>query len=94
LRTALEHYRLDNDFFPTTEQGLEALVMEPDVDPYPRNSDGPYLEKRHVPSDPWERPYIYVSPGEVDEDGYDLYTLGRDGEVGGEDEDQDVYSWE
>jgi len=94
LRMALEHYRMDNDFFPTTEQGLEALVREPDIDPYPRNWDGPYLEKRDVPLDPWERPYVYISPGEVNPGDYDLYTLGRDGEVGGEDEDQDIYSWE
>ncbi len=94
LGLALDNYRLDNDYYPTSEQGLEALVSEPDFSPFPKNWDGPYLKKIEVPSDPWDRPYYYVSPGEVNPSGYDLYTLGRDGERGGEDEDQDLFSWE
>ncbi len=94
LGLALDSYRLDNSIYPTTEQGLEALVREPEISPFPRNWDGPYLRKLEVPLDPWERLYIYVCPGEVNPDAYDLYTLGRDGLEGGEDEDQDIFSWE
>ena len=94
LGLALDNYRLDNNEYPTTEQGLDALIHEPDIEPYPQNWDGPYLKKMEVPLDPWGRPYRYISPGEVNTDGYDLYTLGKDGEVGGDDENQDVYSWQ
>jgi general secretion pathway protein G len=93
LGLALDSYRLDNDIYPTTEQGIEALVWEPEIVPFPRNWDGPYLKKLEVPLDPWDNPYIYVSPGDVNPGGYDLYTLGRDGEEGGVDEDQDIFSW-
>lgn len=94
LGVALDQYRLDNDDYPTTEQGLNALVREPEVPPLPPHWGGPYLKKLEVPLDPWERPYHYISPGEVNLDSYDLYTLGHDGEEGGEDEDQDIASWE
>jgi general secretion pathway protein G len=94
LGLALDNYRLDNNYYPTTDQGLQALVSEPDIAPIPRNWDGPYLKKREVPLDPWGKPYVYRSPGEVNPDSYDLFTLGRDGVEGGEGEDQDVYSWE
>jgi general secretion pathway protein G len=94
LGVALDNYRLDNDFYPTTDQGLEALVREPDIPPYPRHWSGPYLKKLVVPLDPWDVPYHYISPGEVNPDSYDLYTLGRDGKEGGVDEDQDIKSWE
>jgi general secretion pathway protein G len=94
LGLALDNYRLDNDQYPTTEQGIDALVREPDIEPYANDWDGPYLKKLEVPLDPWDRSYHYISPGEVNMDGYDLFTLGKDGEVGGDDEDQDIYSWE
>ncbi len=94
LGLALDNYRLDNDQYPTTEQGIDALVREPDIEPYANDWDGPYLKKLEVPLDPWDQPYQYISPGEVNMDSYDLFTLGKDGEVGGDDEDQDVYSWE
>jgi general secretion pathway protein G len=92
LAAAVEAYRLDNDRFPTTEQGLTALRTRPTLDPLPRSWRGPYL-RREVPVDPWGRPYIYRSPGPVNPDGYELLTLGRDGQEGGEDEDADVTSW-
>jgi general secretion pathway protein G len=94
LGLALDNYRLDNDYYPTTDQGIDALIREPDIAPFPNNWDGPYLKKLEVPMDPWDRPYIYRSPGEMNLDSYDIYTLGRDGIEGGEGEDQDVYSWE
>jgi general secretion pathway protein G len=94
LGLALDSYRLDNDIYPTTEQGVEALVREPEIAPFPKNWDGPYLKKLEVPLDPWDNPYIYICPGEVNQGGYDLYTLGRDGKEGGVDEDQDIFSWQ
>lgn len=93
LGAALDAYRLDNGRYPTTAQGLEALVSEPTVEPRPSNWRGPYLRK-DVPPDPWDRPYVYVSPGEVNPNGYDLMSLGADGEAGGEGEDADIVSWE
>ena len=92
LSLALNSYRLDNDVFPTTEQGLEALRTLPAQGDLPRNWRGPYLS-RIVPLDPWGRPYIYVSPGRVNPTSFDLYTLGRDGREGGEGEDADITSW-
>src|ERR1700722_19291814 len=89
---ALNAYRLDNDVFPTTDQGLVALRTLPATGDLPRNWRGPYLSKV-VPLDPWGRPYVYVSPGTVNLESYDLYTLGRDGKPGGDGEDADITSW-
>jgi general secretion pathway protein G len=91
ISLALDAYRLDNDSFPTTEQGLEALRTIPSVNP-PPNWKGPYL-RQVVPMDPWGRAYVYVSPGTANPNGYDLYTLGKDNKVGGQGEDEDVTSW-
>lgn len=93
LSVALDNYRLDNGYYPTTDQGLGALRVTPRVEPVPGNWRGPYLRK-DVPLDPWDRPYIYRSPGEQDASGFDLLTLGRDGQPGGEDEDADITSWQ
>lgn len=90
---ALDTYRLDNDYYPSTAQGLEALRQVPAGEPEARNWRGPYLKKA-VPPDPYGRPYIYKSPGEVNRDSYDLLSLGRDGQAGGSGEDADVNSWE
>ncbi|UCF18640.1 MAG: type II secretion system major pseudopilin GspG [Gemmatimonadota bacterium] len=93
LGAALDAYRLDNDAYPTGQQGLEALRREPLSDPQPRNWRGPYLRKE-VPLDPWGRAYVYRSPGVANPWGYDLLSFGRDGVEGGEDEDADIKSWE
>jgi general secretion pathway protein G len=93
LSVALDNYRLDNSTYPTTEQGLAALNARPDREPAPANWRGPYLRKA-VPLDPWGRPYIYKSPGDANRRGFDLLSLGRDGQPGGEDEDADVTSWQ
>ncbi|HEX8696813.1 MAG TPA: type II secretion system major pseudopilin GspG [Longimicrobium sp.] len=92
LSAAIDAYRLDNDQYPTTEQGLAALRTKPNVDPLPRDWRGPYL-KRDVPLDPWGRPYLYRAPGTANPDGYDLLTLGRDGREGGQGEDADILGW-
>jgi len=91
LSLALDSYRLDNEKFPSTEQGLESLRSVPPADPQP-NWKGPYL-RQLVPLDPWGRPYVYVSPGVANPNAYDLYTLGKDGKPGGDGEDADITSW-
>jgi general secretion pathway protein G len=91
LGAALDAYRLDNGRYPTTEQGLAALWEKPTVDP-PANWRAPYLRKP-VPLDPWGRPYNYLSPGQVNPQGYDLLSYGADGTPGGEGENADVLSW-
>lgn len=89
---ALDSYRLDNDVFPTTAQGLDALRVQPTLGDAPRNWRGPYLRKL-VPRDPWGRAYIFASPGKENPASYDVYSLGRDGVIGGEGEDADITSW-
>lgn len=92
LGLALDSYRLDNGSYPTSEQGLAALNDKPAREPLPQNWRGPYLRKA-IPADPWGRPYVYRSPGELNPTAYDLLTLGRDGQPGGNDEDADILSW-
>jgi len=87
LDKALEMYRLDIGQFPTSEQGLNALITRPQQEP---KWSGPYLKKA-VPRDPWGRPYVFKSPGEHDD--YDLYSLGKDGRPGGEGQNTDITSW-
>jgi general secretion pathway protein G len=90
LKTALDSYRLDNYRYPTTEQGLMALVMKPSGDPEPKRWRQ-YMDK--IPKDPWENDYIYVSPGDAGRP-FDIYSLGADGVRGGEGEDADVGYWD
>ncbi len=92
LSLALNAYRLDNDMFPTTEQGLSALREKPQIGDVPANWRGPYLT-RVLPTDPWNRAYVYFSPGVSNPTTFDLYSLGRDGQPGGAGEDADVTSW-
>lgn len=92
MALALDSYRLDNDTYPSSEQGLEALRTIPLTGEAPKNWKGPYL-RQEVPVDPWGRPFVYVSPGIANPDSYDLYTLGKDGKIGGDKEDADITSW-
>jgi general secretion pathway protein G len=90
IESALNFYRLDNFTYPTSEQGLEALVTKPS-DPNIRNwKSGGYLPR--LPKDPWGNAYLYLSPGNNGE--IDIYTLGRDGRPGGEGVDADVGNWD
>ena len=90
IETALKIYRLDNYQYPTTEQGLEALVRPSTLEPEPRNfKRGGYLSE--LPVDPWGRPYFYLSPGEYGE--VDIYSLGADGLTGGDDQNADIGNW-
>ena len=80
LAAALDLYELDNGRYPTTEQGLPALLQEPSSTPVPTNWSGPYLKKKKsLPQDPWNKPYVYLSPGIHNVDDYDLSSLGSDG---------------
>ena len=93
LETALELYKLDNGSYPSTEQGLQALVEAPTTGLLPRKwRKGGYLKKGKVPKDPWKNDYIYISPGLHGD--YDLMSYGDDGEQGGEGKDADVNNWE
>lgn len=85
---ALDLYEVDNGFFPTTEQGLSALLTKPGSSPAPPNWNGPYLKKMR--KDPWGNEYVYISPGKHTTD-YDLYSCGPNGVEGGGD---DVTNWE
>ncbi len=89
---ALELYKLDNHRFPSTDQGLQALVQKPTGSPEPKNwnPDG-YLKKGKLPQDPWGNDYQYISPGANGP--YDLYSLGADGREGGEGYDADIGNW-
>lgn len=87
LGKALDQYRIDIGRYPTTEQGLAALFINPGNEP---RWAGPYL-KKNAPNDPWDKPYSYKSPGEHGD--YDLYSYGKDGQPGGSKESEDVLSW-
>jgi general secretion pathway protein G len=93
METALKLYKLDNGVYPSTEQGLQALVEPPTIGQIPRKwREGGYLEKGRVPKDPWDNDYIYLSPG-VHGD-FDLISYGADGEPGGEGNNKDIDNWE
>ena len=93
LETALKLYKLDNAFYPTTEQGLRALVEKPTTGRIPMKwREGGYLEKEVVPKDPWGNDYLFLSPGAHNRD-FDLWSYGADGEEGGEGENADVSNW-
>jgi general secretion pathway protein G len=90
IRSALDLYRLDNGIYPSTEQGLQALVQKPDSGNIPRNwKSGGYLD--HLQKDPWGNEYQYISPGSHGD--VDIFTYGRDGQPGGEEYDADIVSW-
>jgi general secretion pathway protein G len=93
LDTALKLYKLDNGVYPSTEQGLQALVEQPDTGVLPRKwRKGGYLEKGKVPKDAWGNEYIFLSPGTGGD--YDIISYGADGVPGGEDENKDINNWE
>ncbi len=93
LESAVELYKLDNGKYPTTEQGLQALVEAPQTEPLPKKwRKGGYLKRSKVPQDPWGNEYMYLQPGV---NGYfDIFSYGADGVAGGEDYDMDINSWE
>jgi general secretion pathway protein G len=95
LESALEFYRMDNGRYPTTEQGLRALVTKPSGDPEPRNyPPGGYLKKADALLDPWGEPFQYANPGTHNTHSFDLWSLGADAAAGGEDGDADIGNWD
>ena len=93
METAIKLYKLDNGMYPTTEQGLQALVEQPQTGTLPKKwRKGGYLEKRKVPKDPWGNEFVYLSPGANGD--YDMISYGADGVPGGEEFDKDINSWE
>ena len=92
LEGVLELYRMDSARYPTTEQGLDALINEPDdARNYP---PGGYLQKRRVPEDPWGNPYEYEQPGQNNTHSFDLWSFGADGKSGGDGVDADIGNWD
>jgi len=89
LAASLDMYKLDLGKYPTSEQGLEALITAPEG---LKRWNGPYLQKSKVPLDPWQQEYRYVFPGTHGK--FDLFSLGADDKDGGEGEDKDITSWE
>ena len=93
IATALKMYKLDNGKYPTTEQGLQALVEKPSSGDIPKKwRKGGYLDKGKVPKDPWKNDFVFLSPGIHDD--FDLISYGADGTSGGEEENADINSWE
>ncbi len=88
LENALDQFKMDVGRYPTTSEGLNALVTNPGVEGW----DGSYLKKGIVPKDPWNRPYHYQSPGNHGD--YDLFSYGADGQPGGEGVNKDITSWD
>ena len=93
IESALKLYKLDNGVYPSTEQGLQALVEKPTVGQIPRKyKDEGYLESKKVPKDPWDNDFLYISPGEHGD--YDLCSYGADGVKGGDGKNADICSWD
>jgi general secretion pathway protein G len=94
VESALKLYKLDNGFYPTTEQGLRALMTKSESKPSPRNfRAGGYLDASEVPQDPWGHEFIYRSPGDSGRD-YEIISLGADGTEGGTGVSADIKNWE
>lgn len=93
IESALKLYKLDNGVYPSTEQGMAALLTKPAVGQIPKNykAEG-YLDSKQLPKDPWGNDYLYLSPGEHGD--YDLSSLGADGTRGGEGKNSDIGSWD
>ncbi len=95
LESALEFYRLDNSRYPSTEQGLEALITKPSSAPEPRNYPrGGYLKSADGLDDPWGERFLYESPGQHNPHAFDVWSLGADASTGGSDSDADIGIWQ
>ncbi len=93
LSSALKMYKIDNGQYPSTEQGLEALVAQPQSGDIPKKwKKGGYMAKKQIPKDPWGNDYVYLSPGAHDD--FDITSFGADGQAGGDEFNRDINSWE
>ena len=90
LSVALDNYQLDTGYYPSNTQGLASLFQKPTGSPAPRNWRGPYLKAKEVPLDPWGNAYVYLSPGKINTEWFDLVSYGKDGKEGGSDDDSDI----
>ncbi len=92
FETALKLFKIDNGFYPDTQQGLNALIEEPTTGKIPgKFREGGYLERRKIPLDAWGNPYLYISPGLQGD--FDIISFGADGSEGGEGKDADITNW-
>jgi general secretion pathway protein G len=92
IESALKLYKLDSGTYPTTDQGIEALIKKPEAPPVPAKwKEGGYLDGNSVPKDPWNHSYFYSSPGQDGKD-YEIISYGNDGEPGGTGKDADISS--
>jgi general secretion pathway protein G len=93
LEDALDAYKLDNGFYPTTDQGFDALIKKPESGRIPDKwREGGYLKPARIPKDPWGKDFIYLSPGNEGRE-YDISSYGADNEPGGEGNNADIESW-
>ncbi len=93
FETALKLFKMDNGFYPDSQQGLDALIEKPVSGRIPdKYRDGGYLEQKKIPLDPWNNPYIYVSPGLHGD--FDIVSYGADGKEGGQGNDADIANWD
>jgi len=93
FESALKLFKLDNAFYPDTQQGLDVLIEKPATGRIPQKyKEGGYLEQKKIPPDPWGNPYIYVSPGLHGD--FDIISYGNDGKEGGEGKDADIKNWD
>jgi len=93
LENALDGYKLDNGFYPTTDQGLDALIKKPETGRIPNKwRDGGYLKPARIPKDPWGQDYHFYSPGNENRE-YEIISYGPDGEPGGDGKSADIESW-
>ncbi len=93
LENALDAFKLDNGFYPTTDQGLDALIRKPESGHIPAKwREGGYLKPARIPKDPWGHDYVYVAPGSESRE-YEITSYGADGEPGGEGNNADIQSW-
>lgn len=90
LSAALDLYEIDNGRYPSSEQGLNALVSEPTAAPIPNRWKGPYLKRKKLPIDPWGKNYVYIYPGVHNTDSYDLSSYGPDGV----ESNDDITNWQ
>lgn len=93
MAVALDNYQLDTGYYPSGEQGLKALLSKPGGKPAAEGWRGPYLKAQELPKDPWGNAFVFVSPGKVNSEWYDLLSHGKDGREGGDGDAADVANW-
>ncbi|MGD8402001.1 MAG: type II secretion system major pseudopilin GspG [Bacillota bacterium] len=93
IKSVINAYYMDNGQYPSTDQGLKALIEAPTIPPVPENWGGPYIDDGKIPKDPWGRELHYKQPGDRNKNGYDVYTLGSDNKEGGTGVNADIGNW-